>query len=162
MKDLIKSHSILGVGAAPVCSSLSRAITPPWRSREFPEGLPGLPVHQQVKVDQGNSFAAFVAEVAQLCIEFRLPFWIDNPWASFLWSLPELVALRTHSETGFWLFDFCRFNTPWRKRTRVLQTLVYASRKLCVPAARNMSCFVGDANRGDNCSQSLRSPIQRH
>ena len=120
VKQLIESGSIVGVGAAPVCASMSRAITPAWRSSAFPEGLPGLLLHQQVKVDQGNEFGRFVAEIAELCLELQLPFWIENPWASYLWYLPKYRKLLTHPEVGFWLFDFCRFGTAWRKRTRLL------------------------------------------
>ena len=84
IRELVRSGSVLGVGAAPVCTSLSRTITPAWRSTSFPTGIPGLLPHQQLKVDQGNSFAAFVAEIAQLCLDLRLPFWIEKPWASFI------------------------------------------------------------------------------
>ena len=51
---LTKSRAILGVGAALVCSSVSRAITPSWRSSTMPYGKPGLTESQQKKVDDGN------------------------------------------------------------------------------------------------------------
>ena len=102
IKNLLKNGSVLGLGAAPVCSSLSRAITPAWRSSIFPEGIPGLPAHPQAKVDQGNQFAKFVAEIADLCLQLHIPFWIENPWALFIWSLPDLLKLRERPGVGFW------------------------------------------------------------
>ena len=139
IRELVRSGSVLGVGAAPVCASLSRAITPAWRSTSFPAGIPGLLPHQQLKVDQGNSFAAFVAEIAQLCLDLRLPFWIESPWASFIWSLPSVLKLRERAHVGFWLFDFCRFSTPWRKRTRVLtNTWLRGQKTLCAGCERHV------------------------
>ena len=132
VKSLVANGSVIGLGAAPVCSSLSRAITPPWRSPSHPHGIPGLLPHQQAKVDQGNQFAKFVGEIAQLCLDQNIPFWIENPWASFIWNLPELLKLQKVPDVGFWLFDFCRFSTPWRKRTRVLtNTWLRNQRTLC-------------------------------
>ena len=139
VKTLLTNGSAIGVGAAPVCSSMSRAITPAWRSPTFPQGIPGLLPHQQVKVDQGNQFGKLVAEVAHLCLELHIPFWIENPWASFMWSLPELLKLREKPDVGFWLFDFCRFSAPWRKRTRVLtSTWLRNQRTLCAGCEKHV------------------------
>ena len=139
VKMLIRDGSAIGVGAAPVCSSMSRAITPAWRTAALPHGLPGLLPHQQYKVDQGNMFASFVAEIAQLCIDLHVPFWIENPWASFLWYLPEFKRLRESQIVGFWLLDFCRFGTEWRKRTRVLtNTGLKGQKTLCLGCKKHL------------------------
>ena len=55
------------VSAGPVCSSLSCAVTPSWRSKEFPAGLPGLKTCQADKVKSGNAMLEFVLNVVVLC-----------------------------------------------------------------------------------------------
>ena len=118
--QLLESGWILGCGAAPVCSSFSRAVTPACRSALCPEGLPGLSSAQHAKVTLGNSLGNFVASVGKLCVQRRLPFWIENPQCSFLWKLPTFAELQSFEQVGRWTVDFCAFHAPWRKRTTVL------------------------------------------
>ena len=110
--QLLESGWIIGCGAAPVCSSFSRAVTPACRSALCPEGLPGLPCVQQAKVMLGNSLGKFVASVGELCVQLRLPFWIENPQCSFLWKLPAFAQLQSHEQVGKWTVDFCAFQAP--------------------------------------------------
>ena len=118
--QLLESGWILGCGAAPVCSSFSRAVTPACRSALCPEGLPGLSSAQHAKVTLGDSLGNFVASVGKLCVQRRLPFWIENPQCSFLWKLPTFAELQSFEQVGRWTVDFCAFHAPWRKRTTVL------------------------------------------
>ena len=131
--SLIDSGAILGVGAAPVCSSMSRAITPSWRSAAEPYGIVGLTQAQQKKVSEGNEFAKFVAKVCAACLRRSIPFWVENPVASFLWWIPEVVSISRSPGVGFWTVDFCAFGTPWRKRTRFLTTTCLAGQKTLCP-----------------------------
>ena len=71
---LIESGMVLGLGAAPVCSSMSRAITPSWRSAAEPYGIQGLTETQQRKVDDGKVFAKFVSRVCFFCLDKGIPF----------------------------------------------------------------------------------------
>ena len=130
--DLITRRAVVGIGAAPVCASMSRAITPPWRSTAQPEGVQGLTATQQAKLDAGNQFAEFIAKLGLTCIEYQLPFWCENPWLSFLWWIPSIRNLMSRPEVDFWLLDFCALSTPWQKRTRILtNTCLGGQRTLC-------------------------------
>ena len=136
--ELIEQGIFVGIGAAPVCSSMSRAITPAWRTVAQPEGIQGLSSSQQAKVEAGNQFAKFIAQVGMLCLKLDLPFWFENPWLSFLWWIPSIQSLRSEWGVGFWLLDFCVFGTPWRKRTRILtNTQLRGQRTLCPGCKRH-------------------------
>ena len=51
---LISSKAFASFGAAPVCTSFSTAIRPPWRSTALPQGLPGLSAAAFAKVKTSN------------------------------------------------------------------------------------------------------------
>ena len=119
IRQLLLNGAFVGLGAAPVCSSFSRAITPAWRSAHYPLGKPGLTHDQVQKVAKGNQLADFVCELIQLCIDRHLPFWVENPATSFLWSMPGFRSLAEHPSTGYWSFDCCVFGAPRRTRTKV-------------------------------------------
>ena len=134
----IEGKAFVGIGAAPVCASMSHAITPAWRTTSEPQGVQGLTCSQQAKVDAGNAFAQFVSSVGELCWKYTIPFWCENPGLSFLWWMPAMKQLASHPEFGFWLLDFCAFNTPWRKRTRILtNTVLKEQRTLCPGCERH-------------------------
>ena len=131
--SLVKSGWVVGLGAAPVCSSMSRAITPSWRSSDFPYGYPWLREDQLRKVTEGNEFAQFAAKVCRVCIEKSIPFWCENPATSFIWWLPEMRSLLDYEGVGFWMCDFCAFGTRWRKRTRFLTNTGLQGKKTLCP-----------------------------
>ena len=112
----------MSLGAAPVCSSFSVAITPPVRSRDFPFGKPDVSEKMKVKLEEGNSSAAWVLKIAEVCRRKGIPFWIENPDLSFMFRLPDWVRFveRHRPHVDFWRFDQCRFWRKWRKRTRIL------------------------------------------
>lgn len=120
--ELIAVDCFVCVGAGPVCSSLSVAITPPVRTSEFPEGLPGLSESMQTKVSNGNSFAYWIAKLV-LKHSNRIWFWVENPDSSFLWRLKPWVKIASLCLLKPFRVDFCRYGTPWRKRTRFLTNL---------------------------------------
>ena len=49
------------------CNSLSTAITPPWRSAEYPFGFPDLVGTAAVKVRVGNALFAVAAQLINVC-----------------------------------------------------------------------------------------------
>lgn len=120
---LIALSVFQGWGTAPVCKSFSRAVFPPVRSREHPCGLPGLPLRTTMveKVLQGNSSSLWLAGLAELSLLLGVWFWVENPDGSFLYLQPEWLMLEDSWKgvVGSWRLDYCRFNAPWRKRTRV-------------------------------------------
>ena len=67
----------------------------------------------------GNLIKDFVVRaVRQAC--FRgLPAAVENPIASILWSSPDMIALKSLPGFEEVCLDFCCFDTPWRKSTRL-------------------------------------------
>ena len=130
---LVTLGAFLAMGAAPVCASFSMAVTPPCRNLEFPEGLPTVSEKQFVKNTQGNEMLAFVEKLALLFLGLGGFFWIENPDGSWMWrqrgalSWDEILA---HPGVGDLRLDFCRFGTPWRKRTRFRTNLQVAGNTL--------------------------------
>ncbi|CAE7226763.1 unnamed protein product [Symbiodinium sp. CCMP2592] len=116
---LLRAQVFLSFGASPPCSSFSRAVHPPWRSRAHPRGLPGLGRVAFVKVTKGNRQADWVAHVLRA---FRANsdghFWIEGPDGSFMWLLAGFAEFAPAVSPSTLRVDQCRFGTRWRKRTR--------------------------------------------
>lgn len=51
---LLRAGAFRATAASPVCASFSTAITPPWRSKEFPAGKPDLTAEQVSKIELGQ------------------------------------------------------------------------------------------------------------
>ena len=126
---LLDAGAFVGIGAAPSCASMSRAVAPAVRTHAFPEGLPHLTPAQDKKVKEGNEFARFVGKLGIHAQRLAIPFWIENPSCSFLWMQPEMITVQGLPFVGFWVFDCCVFGTAWRKRTRVLTNTGLACQK---------------------------------
>ena len=125
VEGLIAEGAVLAMGAGPVCSSFSTAITPPVRSKEWPTGIPTMRPTMRDKVKLGNSMATWVSRLVRLCKRHDVRFWVENPRSSWLWRLRcwrKLVQ-----EHGGWICDYCRFGTPWRKSTFFCTDLELAS-----------------------------------
>ncbi|CAE7270722.1 unnamed protein product [Symbiodinium sp. CCMP2592] len=116
---LLRAQVFLSFGASPPCSSFSRAVHPPWRSRAHPRGLPGLGRVAFVKVTKGNRQADWVAHILRA---FRANsdghFWIEGPDGSFMWLLAGFAEFAPAVSPSTLRVDQCRFGTRWRKRTR--------------------------------------------
>ena len=127
VENLMRSGCFVGGGAGPVCSSFSKAITPPVRTPPHPEGIAFVSDAMKQKIADGNSFAAWTAKVIRLATTLRLPLWLENPDGSWLWQQPCMQAvlstLTSVSPYGLLRVDYCRFGTPWRKRARFLTTV---------------------------------------
>ena len=117
---LISSGIVLAVGAGPPCSSMSIAVTPPIRSREFPYGKPDLPPPMRAKCRAGNLLANWSASIFRLCATLDRAVWVENPDASWMWRLRSWQRIRQNQSGlyGDFRVDYCRFGTRWRKRTR--------------------------------------------
>ena len=116
---LVKHHVFVHISAAPVCASMSRAITPAVRTKAHPRGIPGLSPDMRRKVQEGNSFSLWLSSIVALAIAMSIPYWVENPDLSFLWGLKEWRKLGAHIMQNSYRLDFCRFSAPWRKRTRI-------------------------------------------
>eukprot|EP00438_Fugacium_kawagutii_P030227 Skav219520 [mRNA] locus=scaffold30:151922:156355:+ [translate_table: standard] len=121
LRSLLRAGAFRAMAASPVCASFSTAITPAWRTLEFPEGRPDLTPLQKTKVQLGQSQLAFVLGLVNICLGLGILFWIENPDSSWFWRQHRLLSwdrILCSGEVGDWRVDQCRFGTPWRKRTR--------------------------------------------
>ncbi|CAL1137610.1 unnamed protein product [Cladocopium goreaui] len=132
LMSCLEAGCFAAVGAAPDCSSFSRAVTPAVRDAANPFGRPGISANMQEKVARGNQHALFIFSVVQFCDRKGIPYWVENPDGSFLWLLPYWVESSLGSCSSSYRFDQCRFHAPWRKRTRVATNTDLAGiRELC-------------------------------
>ena len=119
LRRLVDLDVFLGAGGGPVCTSFSTAITPAVRTREAPYGLPDVSERMKVKIEDGNRMAIWMFSFLEHCLKRGLRVWMENPAGSFMFKLPEWLALQTRwPSLKAWLVDYCRYGTPWRKRTK--------------------------------------------
>ena len=139
VEDLIAEGAVHAVGAGPVCASFSTAVTPPVRNSKFPAGVPWASENMRKKIKIGNSFCTWCAKLFRLCNQCNVICWIENPAPSWLWRqrcftrlLNKEASWSFNGCVGSWLVDYCRFGTPWRKRTRFLHNFTSLNdRTLC-------------------------------
>ena len=122
-----------GVGASPVCASFSVAITPPVRTSLHPEGIPEMSEKMKVKVLEGNSSVAWLVALLCVCLGMDIIFWLENPAGSWMFKQPIFKAFleKYLGKCGFWICDYCRFGTAWRKRTKFLTSSLIKDSKTC-------------------------------
>lgn len=123
LRLLLGSGAFVAMAAGPVCASFSTAITPAWRTTEYPGGRPDLTELQQAKVDLGHLQLAFVLDLVGRALHRGILLWIENPDGSWFWRqrgrLSWEPVLKKYGQTlGDFRLDQCRFGTAWRKRTR--------------------------------------------
>ena len=118
----IKSGMIKGVWCGHPCSTWSRARWPPLRSGKHLFGLPEVLRDKRlaVLVKQGNQTLQFAARVGQCCQRIGVPAIFENPSTAMSWQTPQMQRLAQHKTSTTIVTDYCRFGTPWRKRTKLL------------------------------------------
>ena len=133
IQALVEAKCFYALRAAPVCASFSMAITPPCRSSMEPYGKVDASENMQEKMAIGNSSALWVCKLLRLAMTLGLLVWLENPWLSWMFRLPEFRKLREDfPQLGDWIVDYCRFHKPWRKRTRFLSnSCIKDHRTLC-------------------------------
>ena len=92
----IRNPRVKAVFLAPPCGTASRAgniqcaddpfLPQPLRSKEFPDGLPGLTGTDLLRVDQSNILYDFSATVFDLCCELIKLCLCENPRGSLSWE----------------------------------------------------------------------------
>ena len=120
---LVELRAVLLVGMAVICSSFSVAITPPIRNSRYPRGVPWAPESMRAKIKDGNSHSDFAALLIDTCEGQSVDWWLENPDTSHLWRQKELRRFRDPASERIFRLDYCRFGTPWRKRTRVASSI---------------------------------------
>ena len=76
-------------------SKLDRGVKEPkpLRSGTEPRGLRSLQGLDKLKVKAANSLYDFTAAVVNRCLDRSVFFFLENPRRSYLWLLPEFVAI---------------------------------------------------------------------
>lgn len=116
---LVELGAISSMGAAPVCSSFSVAVTPPVRSTRQPRGIRGLRPSMRRKVADGNSHNDYMASLVSLCEAYGVVYWVENPDTSWWWRQKKWRRFRSTHSNGIFRCCFCRFGTGWKKPTRI-------------------------------------------
>lgn len=123
---LVRDHAFAAMGAGPVCASFSTAITPPSRTCLHPLGGPWTSERQRAKNQVGHALLLFVLQIVVAALESDVHFWVENPWSSWLWRLPQPYSwqkIMDSGRVGDVCIDYCRFGTKWKKRTRFRTSL---------------------------------------
>ena len=104
------------------------------RSREYPEGMPGLTEHEQGLVDSSNLMVERSLVLAGAAFANGGSFCIENPvdrhegpharsqWRGHcpLWALPTVRAFALNRRAIFVDFAMCAFGSPYQKLTTVM------------------------------------------
>lgn len=132
LEELLTLKTFLGVGAAPVCSSFSTAITPAVRTALEPYGISTCSERMKEKLADGNAMALWVFHFLELALILQLGVWLENPINSWMFRLPEWRRLKDKYGLDYWVVDYCRFGKKWRKRTRfATNTAISGMKTLC-------------------------------
>ena len=123
IEDLITGRCVDCMGAAIFCSSFSRAVRPPVRSRSCPDGLQQLTSGMQQKVELGNSHSVVLCRFIAQCSLYGVRFWVENPDGSYLWLQQHWKDIGANDYHNCLRLDYCVCGTPWRKRTRLFTDL---------------------------------------
>ena len=115
----VRCGAVIGMWAGTPCTTWSRALRRALRSAAFPMGLPGLTAAEQARVDQGNATLALTCLFIELAIQFKLPFVLENPLSSQIWSAPRLQRLMSHRSCEVVTLHMCQYGTAWKKATRL-------------------------------------------
>ena len=107
------------------------------RSAQEPLGLLDMTAATREKVEQGNCFDEWLSKVARAALKRDMIIWIENPATSFLWWHPEIVLLKGEFGLDYFLTDYCRWGTSWRKITRFLGNFGAAGHRLLCNCSQN-------------------------
>ena len=122
---LEKVFRVIRTGIAQVghlgtpCSSMSRSITPPWRSVEFPEGFTNLNAEAMSKVSVGNVLTRIAALIIHAFNDIDACVSDENPERSWHWVQPVMIPLIKDVLKYSATLDYCAYGMPWKKQTRI-------------------------------------------
>lgn len=136
LESLCERGAFASLGAGPVCASFSRAVRPAVRTKQQPEGLRGISANMAAKVLTGNAMSSWLCRLLRICLGRKMAFWVENPALSFLWDQPCWRSVIEDYNLGFFTTDYCRWGTPWRKRTRFLMSGELSGKKLLCNCCR--------------------------
>ena len=142
LERLVRCGIFLNVGMSPVCSSFSVAITPAVRTKEQPEGVDSMSEKMRAKIWEGNDMCAWTLTLLLISGAYNIFFWVENPAGSWFFRQKRWIEMleKFHARVGFWILDYCRYGTPWRKRTKIRANSSLKNRKtLCNRTHRHLA-----------------------
>lgn len=113
---------------AVCCTTFSRANTGhPYRSTQYPCGLPNLSDRHQRRCTEGNQLLHIAIEVALFARKYHCHVWIENPTSSILWLHPLVRPLVEQSKKARpdWFaakLHYCMYGKPYKKPTMILSS----------------------------------------
>ena len=131
-------------------------------------GRADLLPHEAAKVRVGNRTFHFSCDVIELCMELRIPVFIENPAGSLIWKARRLQRLLRLPGCQRLTFDCCQYGAPWRKRTSVaawgaadlsrLQRRCAGRRGMCSRSGRPHVILTGHAGGTHLTAQAAAYP----
>jgi len=106
----------------------------PLRSKEFPDGLPGLTGLNLLKVEKANALYRATAVIVQFCVLYGILVSIENPLNSLFWLTKPMVELFASWEGFRVVFDSCMMGGQRDKAT-----LWWCNKKIFSPLALRCS-----------------------
>ena len=144
VRKLLELKAVATLGAAPICSSFSVAVTPAVRSSRFPRGLPGLRHTMRLKVKQGNQHNDYVADLVEMAEQNLVYYWIENPDLSWWWRQKRWRKFRPSDSSWVFRCCFCRFGTRWKKPTRIATNTRLGGLKLWCSCSKGHTVLRGN------------------
>ena len=124
MIDLIAVGYFFALHFAPPCSTWSRARLPRLRQiGKFIKGLPGLKPSQVAKLQEGTALMDACIEMVVTCLENGVPFSLENPLGSMVWSYPPMVQILRHPLVFVVDLVYCSYGMAWKKPTRIITSI---------------------------------------
>ena len=122
----MSSGCVAGIWLGTPCTSWSRARHglpgTSWQPLRSPEALDGLPHLEGIdfaKIQHGNITFRFSLRIIRAAALRGISVALENPHSSFMWSHPALQKELRRQSCSEYVFDFCQYKMPWRKRTKV-------------------------------------------
>ena len=89
----------------------------PLRSKEFPNGLPGLAGLNLLKVEKANSLYRATFKIVEFCVLHKILVSIENPLNSLFWLTAPMVKLFQLCQGFHVIFDSCMMGGQRDKAT---------------------------------------------
>ena len=85
LKGWLTSRVASAVWLGTPCTTWTQALRRPLRTRKRPMGRADLLPHEAAKVRVGNRTFHFSCDIIELCLEMRIPVFLENPADSLMW-----------------------------------------------------------------------------
>ena len=119
LRRRIRQREFHWVHMGPPCTSFCRWFLLTCKScSRTPENPAGL--EENLKERIGNTLARICVSLARACQASGTSWTVENPRSSYLWRLPEYIALAREPGVEFVHVTMCAYGAPYLKRTSFL------------------------------------------